>query len=176
MPAPAVILLAEDREDDITLILKAFAKAQVCNPLQIVRDGEEAIAYLRGEGKYANRDEFPLPALVLLDLKMPKVDGFEVLKWLRQQPGLSALRVVVLTSSDAIRDVNTAYHLGANSFMVKPMDFNDVVQMSRFLTDYWLQTSMAPETFRPPRESKNGISEQRRSDEPSRPDSDLRAG
>jgi len=84
------------------------------------------------------------------------VDGFEVLKWIRQQPGLSALRVVVLTSSDAIRDVNTAYRLGANSFMVKPMDFSDVVQMSRFLTDYWLETSKTPESFREPRRTKNG--------------------
>jgi CheY-like chemotaxis protein len=165
MPAPAVILLAEDREDDITLICKAFAQAEVTNPLQIVRDGEEAIAYLRGEGKYSNRAEFPLPSLILLDLKMPKVDGFEVLKWLRQQPGLSTLRVVVLTSSDAIRDVNTAYHLGANSFMVKPMDFNDVVQMSRFLTDYWLETSKTPESFREPREKTNGSSKKRPPDE-----------
>ena len=162
MPAPAVILLAEDREDDITLIRKAFEKAEVINPLQIVRDGEEAIAYLQGEGKYANRAEYPLPSLMLLDLKMPKVDGFDVLKWLRQQPGLSTLRVVVLTSSDAIRDVNTAYHLGANSFMVKPMDFHDAVQMSRFLTDYWLETSKTPESFREPRRTTNGTSDKRR--------------
>ncbi len=156
VPDPDVILLAEDREDDITLVRKAFAKAQVGNPLQVVRDGEEAIAYFKGEGKYSNRDEFPLPSLVLLDLKMPRLDGFEVLKWIRQQPGLSALRVVVLTSSDAIRDVNTAYRLGANSFLVKPMDFDDVVQMSRFVSDYWLQTSKTPECFREPRKVKNG--------------------
>src|SRR6476661_7043643 len=141
MQEQAVILLAEDREDDICLIRKAFQSAYVTNPLHVVRDGEEAIDYLKGAGKYVNRDEFPLPALLLLDLKMPKVDGFEVVKWIRQQPGLSALRIVVLTNSDAIRDVNTAYRLGANSFMVKPMDFTDAVQMSRFLTDYWLTAS-----------------------------------
>ena len=165
MPEPPVILLVEDRDDDISLIQKAFAKAGVLNPVQIVRDGEEAIAYLRGEGKFGNRAEFPLPSLMLLDLKMPRVDGFEVLKWLRQQPGLIALRVVVLTSSDAIRDVNTAYRLGANSFMVKPMDFDDVVQMSRFLTHYWLRTIKTPECYRESRKAQNGTSDCRKPEE-----------
>src|SRR4051794_26679926 len=119
VPEQAVILLAEDREDDILLIRKAFARAYIHNPLQVVRDGEEALAYLQGQGRYGNRDEYPLPELLLLDLKMPRMNGFEVIKWIRQQPGLSALRIVVLTSSDSIRDVNTAYRLGANSFMVK---------------------------------------------------------
>ena len=151
----SVILLAEDREDDIALIKRAFAKAYIVNPLQVVRDGEEAIAYLSGVGKYGNRAEYPLPDLMLLDLKMPRVDGFEVLKWVRQQPGLSALRVVVLTSSEAIRDVNVAYQLGANSFMVKPMDFQDVVQMSKFLSSYWLELSKTPESSRAPRPSRS---------------------
>jgi CheY-like chemotaxis protein len=155
MPDQAVILLAEDREDDIALIRKAFAKAYVQNPLHVVRDGEEAIAYLQGEGRYFNRDEYPLPDLLLLDLKMPRMDGFDVLKWIRQQPGLNSLRVVVLTSSEDIRDVNVAYKLGANSFMVKPMDFEDVVHMSQFLSKYWLQLSKAPDTFRPPRRPKS---------------------
>src|SRR6266850_4379035 len=119
MSDQAVILLAEDREDDIVLVRRAFAKAYVLNPLQIVRDGEELVAYLKGEGKYANRAEYPLPDLLLLDLKMPRMDGFQVLEWIRQQPGLSNLRVVVLTSSENMRDVNRAYQLGANSFMVK---------------------------------------------------------
>src|SRR5882762_10353741 len=113
MPDHAVILIAEDSEDDIVLIRRAFEKAKVLNPLHFVRDGAEAMAYLKGEGKYANRAEFPLPELLLLDLKMPRVDGFDVLRWIRQQPGLSTLRVVVLTSSEDIRDVNVAYRLGA---------------------------------------------------------------
>src|SRR5437879_6114874 len=117
----ALILIAEDREDDIFVIRRAFEKAHLLNPLQVVRDGEEAIAYLKGEGKFANRGEYPLPELLLLDLKMPRIDGFEVLRWIRQQPGLNALRVVVLTSSEDIRDVNQAYRLGANSFLVKPL-------------------------------------------------------
>ena len=163
MPDQAVILLAEDREDDIALIRKAFAKAYILNPLHVVRDGEEAIAYLQGEGRYSNRAEYPLPDLLLLDLKMPRLDGFDVLKWLRQQPGLSSLRVVVLTSSEDIRDVNVAYKLGANSFMVKPMDFQDVVHMSQFLSKYWLRLSKAPDIFRQPRHrtpnSENGSNE-----------------
>jgi CheY-like chemotaxis protein len=154
MPDRAVILLAEDREDDILLIRRAFAQAYVNNPLHVVRDGAEAIEYLGGEGKYANRAEFPLPDLMLLDLKMPRLDGFEVLEWLQSQPELSTLRVVVLTSSDHLRDVNLAYKLGANSFMVKPMDFEDVVHMSKFLTVYWLDLSKTPESSRPVRDSK----------------------
>src|SRR5882762_10250247 len=156
MPDQAVILLAEDREDDIALVRKAFAKAYIQNPLHVVRDGEEAIAYLQGEGRYYNRDEYPLPDLLLLDLKMPRMDGFDVLKWLRQQPGLSSLRVVVLTSSEDMRDVNVAYKLGANSFMVKPMDFQNFVEMSKFLSGYWLRMSKSPDTARP---AKNVLSE-----------------
>lgn len=149
----AVILLAEDREDDILLVKRAFDKGDLQNPLFVVRDGEEAISYLSGIGKYSNRSEYPLPDLLLLDLKMPRVDGFEVLRWVREQPGFSALRVVVLTSSDQIRDVNTAYRLGANSFMVKPTDFENVVEMARTLRTYWLQMSKAPELSRGPRKA-----------------------
>jgi CheY-like chemotaxis protein len=152
MPDTGVILLAEDREDDVVLIQRAFRQAYVTNPLHVVRDGEEAISYLSGEGKYRNREEFPLPDLVLLDLKMPRVDGFEVLQWVRQQPNLAALRVVVLTSSEDLHDVNRAYKLGANSFMVKPLEFEDVLHMSQFLTKYWLGMSKAPETYRIPRQ------------------------
>src|SRR5207247_4982072 len=96
-------------------------------PIQIVRNGDEAIAYLKGEGQYANRAEYPLPGLLLLDLKMPGKDGFDVLRWIRQQPGVSELRIVVLTSSDEIRDVNQAYQLGANSFLFKSVDFKSFV-------------------------------------------------
>ena len=155
MPDQSVILLAEDREDDIVLIRKSFARAYITNPLQVVRDGEETIAYLEGEGKFANRDEYPLPDLLLLDLKMPRKDGFEVLIWLRKHPSLRSLPVVVLTSSENMRDVNTAYQLGANSFLVKPMDFQNFIEMSRFISGFWLQMNKSPETSRPPR--KNGL-------------------
>src|SRR5262249_7704465 len=106
MPETKVILLAEDREDDILLITEAFSRAWIDNPIQVVRDGEEAINYLDGKGKYAVRSEYPLPTLLLLDLKMPRADGFDVLQWIRSQPSLSNLVVVVLTSSEDIRDVN----------------------------------------------------------------------
>ena len=146
-----VVLLAEDEEDYVLLIRHAFEKGNILNPLYVVHNGQEAIQYLKGEGKYADRDEFPLPDLLLLDLKMPRVNGFEVLKWIREQPGLSALRVLVLTSSDEIRDVNMAYQLGANSFLVKPLDFQNVTEMSKLIRDFWLRTSKTPEVFRPPR-------------------------
>ena len=149
MPERAVILLAEDREDDILIIRKAFQVANISNPLFVVRDGGEAISYLLGTGKYSNRAEFPLPDLLLLDLKMPGLDGFEVLRWLKEQPALKSLRVVVLTSSDAVRDVNRAYALGANSFLVKPLDFENTVAMAEVLTNYWLRTDKSPEISRP---------------------------
>jgi CheY-like chemotaxis protein len=144
MPGQAVILIAEDREDDILLIRRSFIGAHVSNPIQIVRNGEQTISYLEGEGKFANRDEFPLPALLLLDLKMPRMDGFQVLNWIRQQPGLKPLRIIVLTASADMHDVNKAYELGANSFLVKPLDFENFVEMSRFLNDYWLRLDKAP--------------------------------
>jgi len=153
MPDHAVILLAEDEEDYVLLIKHAFAKANIPNPLHVVWNGQEAISYLKGEGKYSNRDEYPLPDLMLLDLKMPRVNGFEVLKWLRAQQEMAALRVLVLTSSDQIRDVNEAYQLGANSFLVKPSDFEDFTQLSRLIQDFWLKASKAPEVSRPPRNS-----------------------
>src|SRR5215813_6909592 len=144
MPDHAVILLAEDREDDVVIIRRAFLQGRILNPLYVVRDGEEVISYLSGEGKYSNRAEYPLPELVLLDLKLPKLDGFEVLRWLRTQPALSGLRVVVLSSSESIQDVNLAYALGANSFLVKPTDFNEFVEMSSFINDYWFVLRRAP--------------------------------
>src|SRR6267378_1123057 len=133
-----LILLVEDREDDIALLRRAFDQALLTNPLQVLRDGEEAIAYLAGEGKYADRRQHPLPWLVLLDLKMPRVDGFEVVKWIRARPEFKSLVVIVLTASDQIRDVNHAYALGANSFMVKPTDFENVVRMTKVAYEHWL--------------------------------------
>jgi CheY-like chemotaxis protein len=150
MPNYEVILLAEDNEDHVILTKRAFKMAGLLNPLFIVENGEQAIAYLKGEGKFANRSEYPLPTLLLLDLKMPGKNGFEVLQWLRGQPTLSALRVVVLTTSDEIHDVNRAYQLGANSFLTKPVDFRDFVQLSSAVKGYWLWMSRAPELERPP--------------------------
>ena len=148
MPDQAVILLAEDREDDIHLVRRAFKMAFLTNPLQVVRDGEECIAYLSGTDKYSNRAEYPLPALLLLDLKMPRRNGFEVLEWIRLHPGLRRLRVVVLTTSSSLHDVNRAYQLGANSFLVKPTDFESVVRLVSLLKDYWVKMDKVPEIKR----------------------------
>jgi CheY-like chemotaxis protein len=160
MPERALILIVDDSDDDITVVRKAFQKAYIPNPIYAVKCGEEAIAYFKGEGRYSNRDEYPLPDLLLLDLKMPGIDGFEVLRWIRQQPTLSATRVVVLTGSDHIRDVNQAYQLGTNSFMVKPGDFENYIELGKSLGKYWLHQSKAPEISREPK----GLPSRRASD------------
>ena len=147
----AVVLVVEDREDDIVLIDKFFQSAGIPNPLQFVRTGEEAVAYLSAEGKYSNRAEYPLPALVLLDLKMPGMDGFEVLTWIRSQESLRVIPVIVLTSSNHISDVNRAYQLGANSFFVKDFDFRNSVALARLIQDYWLTKARLPKSSRPSR-------------------------
>lgn len=150
MPEESVILIVEDNPDDVLLVRRSFALAKVLNPVQVVTNGEDAIAYLGGSGKYENRAEFPLPSLVLLDLKMPGLDGFDVLSWIRNEPTLHALRVVVLSSSDEMRDVNKAYQLGANSFLVKPVDFERFVEISRALNGYWIWMDHPPEVSRRP--------------------------
>ncbi len=146
---PHVILLAEDRDDDVVLITKAFKKTGLNYPLFVVSNGEEVISYLEGIGKFSNRAEYPLPELLLLDLKMPGTDGFEVLRWVRAQPGFGNLRILVLTSSVDIQDVNRAYGLGANSFMVKPFDFENTKELARLIKDYWFGKTKSPEVSRP---------------------------
>jgi CheY-like chemotaxis protein len=152
----AVILLVEDLEDDILLIQKAFGTAGLHNPIHVVRDGEEALAYLSGHGKYSRRAEFPLPDLILLDLKLPGMDGFEVLTWIRTQPGLRTLIVVVLTSSSQPDDVNSAFALRANSYLVKPEEFENQVALCKLVRAYWLQIVKGPEAFRPSPSADSG--------------------
>jgi CheY-like chemotaxis protein len=119
--------------------------------LQVATDGAEAIAYLQGEGRYGQREEFPLPDLLLLDLKMPLANGFEVIEWVRARPRLAPLRIVVLTTSDQSRDIDRAHRLGANSFLVKPVSFDDFKVMVGKLCDYWLEVSKVPYSSRPSR-------------------------
>jgi len=147
-----VILLAEDDDNHVALIRRAFKLSGLLNPLYVVRDGEEAIAYLKGEEAFANRDGYPWPGLLLLDVKMPRQDGFQVLEWIRQQPDLKRLPVVVLTSSEEIRDVNRAYDLGANSFLVKPLRMEDFMRLTEAIHGYWLRVSSTPQVQRPPKE------------------------
>jgi CheY-like chemotaxis protein len=146
-----VILIAEDSENDLLMLRRAFSQAGLLIPLQAVADGEEAIAYLKGDGEFANRAEYPLPDLLLLDLKMPRKNGFEVLEWLQGQPTLAQLRVVVLTGSDQIRDVNLAYKLGAASFLTKPLNFMEFKDTIQAMYNYWMSvSSRVPEISRPP--------------------------
>jgi len=138
------ILLVEDDSNDVLLIQRAFAKAGLKDSLKLVRDGEQAIDYLSGRGAYANREKFPLPYLLLLDLKMPGTDGFEVLQWLRGEPDLRRLLVVVLTSSNLQADVDRAYELGANSYLVKPVEFEEMVNLIQRFEAYWTEINRTP--------------------------------
>lgn len=131
------------------MLRDALRRGRIEVPLQVVHDGEEAIAYLRGVGKFANRAEYPLPDLFLLDLKMPGRDGFQVLRWLRGQPSLAPLRTIVLTTSEEASDVDFAYALGANSFLTKPMDLCDFGNTLGETLNYWLKTARAPQVSRP---------------------------
>src|SRR5262245_8374290 len=128
MNEPVRILVAEDEADDAFLLERAFARAGIKATIQLARDGQEAVDYLRGSKPSTDRQAQPLPVLVLLDLKMPRLDGFDVLEWLRQQPGLRRLSVVVFSSSNEPRDINRAYDLGANSYAVKPVDPASLVE------------------------------------------------
>ena len=114
------ILLVEDNEDDVFLMRRALDEARVTAGLQIVEDGQQAVDYLSGAGKYSNRSQYPLPKLVFLDLKLPLKSGHEVLTWIREQPDFESLVVIVLTSSDQPSDIRISYRLGANSYLVKP--------------------------------------------------------
>jgi CheY-like chemotaxis protein len=138
------ILLAEDDPNDVALTQLAFEQARFSNPLHVVANGEEAIAYLAGEGSYADRQRYPIPVLVLLDLKLPRKSGFEVLAWLRGVPNVRRLPVVVLTSSQQSPDINRAYDAGANSYLVKPVAFDNLVGLVRTLGLYWIMTNEGP--------------------------------
>ena len=148
--AESTILLVEDDPDDVLLIQRAVRKAKIANPLQVVGNGDDAVAYLAGEGPYSDRERYPLPVLMLLDLKLPRRSGLEVLAWLRRQPGdLRRLRVVILTSSRETSDVNTAHELGANSYLVKPPTLDELIELIRALDLYWLILSEAPDVHVP---------------------------
>ncbi len=140
-----LILLADDDPNDVFLIQRAFHKISLRNPMCVVNDGEEAVAYLNGDGEFSDRCRYPLPVLLLLDLKMPRKSGFDVLNWVRQQAGLRRLVIVILTSSNQSSDVNRAYDLGANSYLVKPAGFDNLLNLVESLDRYWLDLSEKPE-------------------------------
>jgi CheY-like chemotaxis protein len=138
------ILLVEDDSNDILLIERAFQKAGLRHMLKVVPGGDQAVAYLNGSGAYANRERFPFPFMVLLDLKMPGTDGFDVLQWIRAEPACKRLLVVVLTSSNLQADVDRAYDLGANSYLVKPVEFSQMLNLLQRFEVYWTEINRLP--------------------------------
>jgi CheY-like chemotaxis protein len=137
------ILLVEDDENDAFFLERAIQKIGMLNPLQHARDGQEAINYLSGIGKFSQRADFPLPGLILLDLKLPFVMGLDVLKWIRENPELSPI-VVILSSSADQTDLASAYRLGANAYLVKPSEAGKLEVMVRAINDFWLLQNTAP--------------------------------
>lgn len=132
------ILLVEDEEDDVFFMKRAMERLGIIKVLRVVEDGQQAINYLKGTGFYKDRERFPLPGLILLDLKLPEVMGLEVLKWIRQQSCFSSIIVVVLTSSNLASDMNEAYRLGANSYLIKPRDSKKLLGVIKQVKEYWL--------------------------------------
>ena len=141
------ILVAEDDTDDAFFLQRAFQKAGVPTSLQFVKDGQEAIDYLDGEGDFTDRAAYPTPDLLLLDLKMPRINGFQVLEWVRQQPALKRLPVIIFSSSDEGKDINHAYDLGANSYLLKPHSSEDLITVAQKLKMYWVEANQTPGAF-----------------------------
>jgi CheY-like chemotaxis protein len=131
------ILLVEDNPDDIFLIEKALAKVSLAAHLEVARDGIEAVHYLEGKEEFADRGRFPLPALIVLDLKLPRMSGLELLAWVRGRPDLAKIPVVVLTSSNDVSDIRSAYELGAVSYHVKPAGIRELITLSAAIRDCW---------------------------------------
>ena len=141
-----IVLLVEDNLNDVFLVKRAFKRALLQTPLQVVTDGEEALRYLSGAGKYSDRDAYPLPQLLVMDITMPLKTGFEVLEWVKKQPhALRRIPVVIVSGSDRPSDINRAYELGANAYMVKPVDYLAVERLFESITRYWGFSCAKPE-------------------------------
>ncbi len=138
------ILLVEDNADDVELTRLALEEGGICNDVVVASDGVEALDYLHGRGRYEGRDLNNLPAVVLLDLKLPKVDGMEVLRQIRSDPDMRCLPVVILTSSKEEEDVIESYNLGANAYVRKPVDYNEFVRAAKTLGLFWLVVNQPP--------------------------------
>jgi len=143
-----IFLLAEDSDNDVFLMQRALKASGIPNPLQVVKDGAEVIAYLSGHNQYQNRSEYPLPAVVLLDLNLPRKNGFELLEWMRAQSTLKRIVVIILTASNRSADADRAYDLGANFYLTKPSKFDDLVKMTKCLHD-WLKLIHFPSLDQP---------------------------
>jgi CheY-like chemotaxis protein len=141
---PLPVLLAEDDEDDLWLMLKALNKARLPHSPVVVRDGVEAIDYLAGHGVYADRERYPFPFLFLLDLSMPRKNGFEVLEWWRSEPRQQHLTTIVLTSSARREDIERAYRLDAVSYLCKPAELSDLTEMVERVLQFWSLVQRPP--------------------------------
>jgi CheY-like chemotaxis protein len=133
------ILVAEDDPTDAYFFQRAFKRAGIPVTLHFVRDGQEVLDYLEGKGQFADRTAHPLPQLALLDLKMPRLDGFDVLEWVRKQPAFNSLQLVIFSSSDEPRHINRAYGLGANSYLVKPHSMDELTALVGRFKKHWLE-------------------------------------
>ncbi len=138
------ILLVEDNPDDVELALHALKRNNILNPIEVVRDGQEAMDYLTGSGRYSAARP-GLPTLILLDLKLPKIDGIEILRHLKNDDRLKRVPVVILTSSNEEKDLVESYELGVNSYIRKPVDFEQFVETVRYIGYYWLMLNEIPE-------------------------------
>lgn len=137
-PNEGTLLLVEDNPDEVELMTLALEKAGMRNPLQIVRDGQRALDYLQGLKQYADRGRHPLPCLVFLDLRLPRISGLDVLQWMKGHPKIKRIPVIVLTSSRDPGDIETAYDHGANSFLTKPAKLAEFVDMVKMTAAYWI--------------------------------------
>jgi len=138
----------EDDENDVLFMQMALHESGVTNPLQVVRDGQQVIDYLKGAAKYANRQLYPLPCLVLMDIKLPYFSGLEVLKFIRQDPALRQVIVIILSSSAQESDIDEAFNLGTNAYIVKPHNIDDLVIATKAIKDFWLGFNMTPRIAR----------------------------
>lgn len=144
MKKPAIILLVEDSEADIALTLDAFKEAGLDNKIHVCRNGQEALDYLFAKDKYANREEYPIPDIILLDLKMPGIDGHDVLRRIKETDMLKRIPVIILTSSDEEGDRALSYDIGANSYLVKPVTFKGFIEVARKVGEYWITINVKP--------------------------------
>jgi CheY-like chemotaxis protein len=144
MAKPAHILLVEDNRLDIELTLDAFKEAHLGNSVHVAKNGIEALDYLFGQKQYADREQYPLPDIILLDLKMPGIDGFEVLRRVKAEPEVKRIPVVILTSSREEGDLALSYDCGANSYLVKPVSFEGFLKVVQQVQEYWLILNMGP--------------------------------
>lgn len=148
MRSDRCVLLADDEPNDLFFFTHAFEQARILNPIKTVSDGQQVINYLSGESEFSDRQRFPLPILLVLDVKMPRKSGLDVLQWLQEQQSLRSIPTVMLSSSAHPDDVEKAYQLGANSFIVKPQGVAARIELAKLINSYWLTLNELPKICR----------------------------